>query len=404
MDDSLAVTPALDTLFPRLGGLSFLRSHWRRGWYAESGDVRRFPQAMLEIDFDRISELVGKDQPGDGVEVARQLQDVDVSDALGDFFAHLRHEIGAESGAFNITAWSSKPSAQVPFHYDTHDTLIIQLRGRKRLHLAAMEEAEFPDVSYRPTSHDAATEGVPPLDVYALFGAGFPPIKPHQYETVELLPGSVLSFSRGTWHASNIVSNDASLSMNVVHIPNTVGGVVSAYLKDRLRRDVRWRHPIEHRRGHRAADAQARVEACFTELRDLLTSTSIGELVDAAIMHTLPPLERRVHRCASGGIQRVPGSRLVVHAGADGALELRAISTEPLSTPPVPPIHPRGGELLEGTLTIPERYRNVLAWIEGRVDRYRVRDLMDAFPDLLESSIIELIESLVQMHVLVLLP
>lgn len=115
------------------------------------------------------------------------------------------------------SAFWSQRGLRAPVHYDDHDLIVVQLRGSKRWY-----------VSSKPSELNNTWKSIP---------EGAPELGPHH--TVEVRPGDLLYFPRGTLHS---VDGEAeSLHLSLGFTPLTVRDAVIAALDHLSDLDRGWR-------------------------------------------------------------------------------------------------------------------------------------------------------------------
>lgn len=102
------------------------------------------------------------------------------------------------------SAFWSRSGMRAPVHFDDHDLLVVQLRGRKRWY-----------VSSRPSELPNTWKSIP---------KGPPELGPH--ETVDVKPGDLMYLPRGTYHS--VDDDSGSLHVSVGFTPLTVREAVVA--------------------------------------------------------------------------------------------------------------------------------------------------------------------------------
>ena len=91
------------------------------------------------------------------------------------------------------------------WHYDDHETFIVQVRGKKCWHLA---ENNWPKAI--GLNHDRLLE----RDEWAKYDKNLVQ-EPPEYQTFEMTPGSVLYIPYGHWHTVENITDSLHLVINV---------------------------------------------------------------------------------------------------------------------------------------------------------------------------------------------
>jgi ribosomal protein L16 Arg81 hydroxylase len=109
----------------------------------------------------------------------------------------------------NVTSsiFFSHPGAKTRAHFDSVDTLTIQIKGQKRWRIARNDFAPLPTVSWATLDPTPAPE----LRYYA--GEAMPDAMPPGAEEFTLRPGAVLYVPQGYWHET--ASDEESVSLHV---------------------------------------------------------------------------------------------------------------------------------------------------------------------------------------------
>jgi bifunctional lysine-specific demethylase and histidyl-hydroxylase MINA len=121
------------------------------------------------------------------------------------------------------SAFWSRGGMRAPVHYDDHDLIVVQLRGTKRWY-----------VSSQPSALNNTWKSVP---------EGPPELGPHH--TVEVRPGDLMYFPRGTLHTVDTLqaleTDSESLHLSIGFTPLTVREAVIAALDHLSDLDRGWR-------------------------------------------------------------------------------------------------------------------------------------------------------------------
>jgi hypothetical protein len=122
-----------------------------------------------------------------------------------DWSGTLDRVLGLLPGTAIINAFASLPGPGLPWHWDCQELFIVQVRGRKRWHLAANDYVDWPSVNGSVGSerdHLLRAE---------LRDPARPIVAPTATQSIELSPGSVLFVPRGTWHTVENVEESLHL-------------------------------------------------------------------------------------------------------------------------------------------------------------------------------------------------
>jgi bifunctional lysine-specific demethylase and histidyl-hydroxylase MINA len=120
-------------------------------------------------------------------------------------------------------AFWSRGGMRAPVHYDTHDLLVVQLRGSKRWY-----------VSSQPSELHNTWKSIPERA---------PTLGPHH--TVDVLPGDFMYLPRGTFHS--VDSDQGSLHVSIGFTPLTVREAMIAALDHLSDLDRGWRTTLGSR-------------------------------------------------------------------------------------------------------------------------------------------------------------
>jgi 50S ribosomal protein L16 3-hydroxylase len=154
------------------------------------------------------------------------------------------------------------PGAKTPYHFDSVDTIAIQVTGSKEWRLAKNTHAPEPTANWVPRTRPAEE-----LRRYA--HDGMPEQMPPDATTYRLEPGAVIYVPRGYWHET--FSGEESVSMHLHLVPTTWVDVLLETLRGRLVRDEALRkhaYPLFHpgRADLAPAEALARLKEAVAEL------------------------------------------------------------------------------------------------------------------------------------------
>ncbi|UOF17382.1 cupin domain-containing protein [Lysobacter capsici] len=102
--------------------------------------------------------------------------------------------LGLIPGTTLVNAFTSLRGKGIPWHWDSQEVFVVQVRGRKLWHVAPNDYVEWPTLNGMPTpspSREMAFQLKDPTQ---------PILEPEQWRSVEMLPGSVMYMPRGYWH------------------------------------------------------------------------------------------------------------------------------------------------------------------------------------------------------------
>ena len=139
-------------------------------------------------------------------------------------------ELGLAGGLVRCGAYLSPAGHGVPFHFDAHEVIVIQIAGTKTWRFAPDDLAQEESGTFRPADVRVYWHGAP---------ARREPLTARQ---VVMSPGSVLFLPRGVWHETR--AEVASLSLSIgLKFPTWVD-LVTDTVRLGLLADPRWRQPV----------------------------------------------------------------------------------------------------------------------------------------------------------------
>lgn len=194
-------------------------------------------------------------------------------------------------------------------HFDPVGTITIQLRGRKRWHIAANKHAPSPTVPW-------AVGDEVPASLRTFAHDAFPTTMPTNATSFDLEPGACLYVPPGYWHATE--SHEESVSLHVHLVSMTWADAVLATLRGVLMRDEVWRR-IAFGLWHLDATATPDAATMLSELRAAVATLSVEDLTSGVTQpSTVSATSRIVRRARSTvGIEREESGTYFVRFSAD---------------------------------------------------------------------------------------
>lgn len=279
------------------------------------------------------------------------------------FLRQLEEDLGISEGAARLTAWASPSEDGAACHYDANDVISIQLRGTKRYEIAPLREIRVPyGRQYSP--------GMRPFeDLYPQTANGFPEWQDMRFQTIELQPGSVLFFPRGTWHRTQVSEN--SLAAAIVIDPPPALDCLLVQLRLVLLQDPQWRKPLYGAWGNGADRAQA-YEQTARLLRELPKAAAVISPQDL-ILPTISEEKRLSLINHHTRFQRVPRTSVVPEQG-------KVSENAETQWVRVAFDNDRGLQETFASVEVPRRYMAVLDWISQQKVPFSVQALSRQFP------------------------
>lgn len=217
------------------------------------------------------------------------------TDEIGRWNRLLDGVLNLIPGTTLANGFASLPGPGLPWHWDAQEVFIVQVRGRKRWHVAPNDYLDWPTVNGMPTDQ-------PPLELaMQLKDPGAPIREPEAWQEVEMRPGSVMFMPRGYWHrvADNV---DASLHLVLqVRMPNwrdlfrfMFDNVPALY-------DLEWRRPTAALSAmHLATDAPREFAERIASLQPLAQAENLialaqrfSALIESGSLYTNVAPERK---------------------------------------------------------------------------------------------------------------
>jgi hypothetical protein len=290
------------------------------------------------------------DDIGDGVQGA------------AEFLRQLETDLGINEGALRMTAWASPLENGAACHYDATDIISIQLRGTKRFELAPVREISNPyGAQYSP--------GTRPFEqLYTQTAQGFPEWQHAEFRTVEMKPGSVLFFPRGTWHRTHVSAD--SLAVSIVVEPMAAIDCFMQQLQLLLLQDPSWRKPLYGAWGNGADRDQA-----FAQAAKLLQAVPglVGKLSPQdLVLPSLSEEKRLILLHHHSRFQRVPRTSVTpeqVRESENGPLQWLRISFR----------DENDAEQTLASIEVPRHYIDVMTWIAQQRMPFTIQDLETKF-------------------------
>lgn len=262
------------------------------------------------------------------------------------FVGQLETDLGINKGSARLSAWVSPRENGAGCHYDANDIISIQLQGTKRFELAPVVEVPAPyGVQYSPET------GPPEENLYPQMAGGFPHWKNAEFQTIEMKPGTVLFFHRGTWHRTRASAD--SLAVTIVIDPPTAVDCVLKQLRQLMAQDPKWRKPV-----YGAWGAGRERQVALAEIADLIADIPrIGRALSPqdVILPTLPLDERIKLIDRNSRFQRDPTTQIEVgqqlHSETDTLQSIRIVMAD------------ESGERTLSAIEVPRQYVGAVKWV-----------------------------------------
>ncbi|WP_394832988.1 cupin domain-containing protein [Pendulispora rubella] len=147
--------------------------------------------------------------------------------------ADVARVLGFPATSVRCSLFCNRRAARTLAHFDSADTLTVQITGSKTWRIAPNEHVRLPmDTWGHPD--------VPGHELRLYMHEQFPPTMPDEnVESHRLEPGAMLYVPRGHWHETE--SSEESVSLHIQILPRTWADVVLKTLHSRLLRDESWR-------------------------------------------------------------------------------------------------------------------------------------------------------------------
>lgn len=281
------------------------------------------------------------------------------------FVRQLEMDLGIRKGSARLTAWISPKENGAACHYDANDIISIQLQGTKHFEVAPVTEVSAPyGMQYSPDS------GPPGEDLYPQMTKGFPRWENAKFDTIEMKPGTVLFFHRGTWHRT-YASTD-SLAVSIVMDPPTAAECVLEQLRMLMIQDPRWRKPI-----YGAWGTAEQRQMALAEVAGLIQDIpKIGRALSPqdVILPTLSLEERITLIDRNSRFQRVPTAQI-------SAEQQPELDNEALQLIQIIGADADGVQQKLLTIEIPRQYIDIVKWIAEQSMPFYAYAMESKFPE-----------------------
>lgn len=253
--------PGLEALLGGFRVKRFLAEHWPNTLLVQHGPVERFAGLADAPEFESIGALTSLNATNWLVQSAQfpnGFGNVAVSGEAAAAFFHagftiygvepelrspsirrwlsaLERDLGLPSPFIRTSAFLSKPGPGARMHFDSQESFVVQLKGRKRWWLAPNRDVDFPTENY--IAGDAV-----PASLEAQLHRPLATKLPADALEVVLKPGSIMFVPRGTWHATETLEESWHLDL-MLPLPtwgDHVGGLLAAHFATK----AHWRAPM----------------------------------------------------------------------------------------------------------------------------------------------------------------
>lgn len=379
--------PALGALLAPRPLDDFFEAFWpdKAPWFLAEGDPARLPAFLRSAELESIERLArvnkGPAWASNGAK-SSYMMPIDkraaesaykmgltlyLENVTGDipgareFLRQLESDLGLVPNSIRVTAWASPSESGAACHYDTSDVISIQLRGTKRFELAPMQGLANPvGRPYSPGATHVADE------VFPQMGDGFPEWADAAFEELEMTPGSVLMFRRGTWHRTHAGSD--SLAVSLIIEPPLAADCVLRALRAVMLQDPRWRRPVYGAwgGGEGRSSAHREIAALLERLPQVARAVTPRDVALA----TMPEEQRLAAIDGESRFQRIPHATVTCKAedGAQAEVGLVWMGED-------------GTEEERASLTVPRAGLEVMRWIAAQDAPFRADDVAARFPE-----------------------
>ena len=405
--------PALQSLLSPRSVDEFLSDYWpdKAPYFAADGDPARLPEFLHANELSNFDALAYVNRRpvafGNGPKSAHMVASdartaanlykmgltvyfdniTRVIPGAKKFVRQLARELGLNERATRVSAWASPVENGAAPHYDPTDVFSIQLRGTKRFELARVNEVSAPYGKQYTPGASRLTE-----ETFAQMGNGFPDWRNVEFKAVEMKPGSVLFFPRGTWHRTYASAD--SLAISIMIEPPSAAECVLDQLRLVMLQDPEWRRPLYGAWGNDEERAAAIEQA--TRLVQKIPDAASAIAAKDIVLPTLTPDKRLAQIDANSRFQRIPNAGAVIEE-----------RNEPNSnTTKCMRVTLRDEHNAERTLVaieIPESHADVVNWLAAQDTPFYARDLQAQFPEIAFDEIKQLLENCARCGLLTLL-
>lgn len=116
------------------------------------------------------------------------------SDEIQRWNRSLDAALGLIPGTTLVNGFTSLHGKGIPWHWDSQEVFVVQVRGRKLWHVAPNDYVEWPTLNGMPTDRPSREMA------FQLKDPSQPIREPERWQVVEMHPGSVMFMPRGYWH------------------------------------------------------------------------------------------------------------------------------------------------------------------------------------------------------------
>lgn len=255
--------PGLAALLGSFPVARFFERHWPDTLLVQHGDPRRLAGLIDAPEFasiDALTSLPAREWLAQSARFPNGFGNVAVSgEAAAAFFfvgftiygvepplespgarrwiAALERDLRLTPGLIRTSVFLSKPGPGARMHFDSQESFVVQLKGRKRWTVAHNRDVRHAAENYIagdkvPSSLDAQLEAP---------GRPLATTMPDDAVTVTLEPGSIMYVPRGAWHATETLEESWHLDL-MLPLPtwgDHLQGLLATHFHDR----AGWREP-----------------------------------------------------------------------------------------------------------------------------------------------------------------
>lgn len=215
-----------------------------------------------------------------------------------------------------VGAFANAPGSGLVLHHDSHDQLLIQLRGDKVIEVAPDRDAEHPGLPHSPSGPTATGYE----SVYRNGVRSEAEIEA-QLQRIELCPGSCLFMPAGTWHRTADQAEPCLSLVVVVRAPSRLDLAMTA-LTLHAQTSAAWRAPAY---GMMSAEGLSDLPEAFDDLAARLPQLDGEALRDAWLVRGV--VSGRADDYPPGvtfrRYLRLPGTRYSVDSSGAGRVRVR---------------------------------------------------------------------------------